>query len=400
MLRPVMDSLSMAVVKRATELEQMGEVLIIGEQLRLRLHEEKIIKDRRHHLRTYPNCFVAREVIDWLIERKEASDRTIAIELMQKMIDTNIIHHVCDEFKDFKDAKLFYRFRKDDGTFPLDQEVKVFMRGQRLYEKIMNSDNSLLQAREEDGVSYERTFVASQIIDWLIQEQEAKTRSEAEQLCRRLLEHAVIQHVLGKHHFVDGKLLYQFRLNFRRRRRVMELLIKRPQAVVESQDSPFCLRKQSDKSTSFLSVSPGSEVKAGAAIRRSSMSSSTSSGYFSSSPTLSNSPPVVLCNPKSVLKRPVTLDELLAPGAPYTRKTLTIVSDAVGWGFVVRGSKPCHIQAVDPSGPAASAGMKIRQFVVSVNGLNVLHCEFRAVSNLILTGPRTIVMEVMEEINP
>ncbi|KAG8537440.1 hypothetical protein GDO81_024522, partial [Engystomops pustulosus] len=77
-----------------------------------------------------------------------------------------------------------------------------------------------------------------------------------------------------------------------------------------------------------------------------------------------------------------------------------IVSDAVGWGFVVRGSKPCHIQAVDPSGPAASAGMKIRQFVVSVNGLNVLHCEFRAVSNLILTGPRTIVMEVMEEINP
>ncbi|KAG8570195.1 hypothetical protein GDO81_011141 [Engystomops pustulosus] len=180
-------------LKQDRSLDDIGEHRALGAS-RLRLHEEKIIKDRRHHLRTYPNCFVAREVIDWLIERKEASDRTIAIELMQKMIDTNIIHHVCDEFKDFKDAKLFYRFRKDDGTFPLDQEVKVFMRGQRLYEKIMNSDNSLLQAREEDGVSYERTFVASQIIDWLIQEQEAKTRSEAEQLCRRLLEHAVIQH--------------------------------------------------------------------------------------------------------------------------------------------------------------------------------------------------------------
>lgn len=37
-----------------------------------------------------------------------------------------------------------------------------------------------------------------------------------------------------------------------------------------------------------------------------------------------------------------------------------IVGDAVGWGFVVRGSKPCHIQAVDPSGPAAAAGMKVR----------------------------------------
>ena len=31
--------------------------------------------------------------------------------------------------------KLFYRFRKDDGTFPLDNEAKVFMRGQRIYEK-------------------------------------------------------------------------------------------------------------------------------------------------------------------------------------------------------------------------------------------------------------------------
>lgn len=394
-----MDLISLAVLKRATELEQMGEILIIGEQLRLRLHEEKVIKDRRHHLKTYPNCFVAREVIDWLIDRKEASERPIAIELMQKMIDNNIIHQVCDEFKDFKDAKLFYRFRKDDGTFPLDQEVKVFMRGQRLYEKIMNSDNSLLQAREEDGVAYERSFVASEFVDWLIREQEAKSRSEAEQLCRRLLEHAIIQHVSSKHHFVDSALLYQFRFNFRRRRRVMELLIKRPQAVVESQDSPFCLRKQShDKSTSFLSVSPGSEVKVVSAVRRSSMSSSSSSGYFSSSPT--NSQSAVLCNPKSVLKRPVTLDELLAPGAPYTRKTLTIVSDAVGWGFVVRGDKPCHVQAVDPSGPAAAAGVKICQFVVSVNGLNVLHCGFRAVSHLILTGPRTIVMEVMEEVNP
>lgn len=42
---------------------------------------------------------------------------------------------VCDEHTEFKDTKLFYRFRKDDGTFPLDSEAKVFMRGQRIYEK-------------------------------------------------------------------------------------------------------------------------------------------------------------------------------------------------------------------------------------------------------------------------
>lgn len=43
------------------------------------------------------------------------------------------------------------------------------------------------------------------------------------------------------------------------------------------------------------------------------------------------------------------------------------------------------------------AFVQVCQFVVSVNGLNVLSQDYRTVSNLILTGPRTIVMEVMEE---
>ncbi|XP_066873639.1 DEP domain-containing mTOR-interacting protein isoform X3 [Kogia breviceps] len=298
------------------ELERMAEVLVTGEQLRLRLHEEKVIKDRRHHLKTYPNCFVAKELIDWLIEHKEASDRETAIKLMQKLADRGIIHHVCDEHKEFKDVKLFYRFRKDDGTFPLDNEVKAFMRGQRLYEKLMSPETTLLQPREEEGVKYERTFMASEFLDWLVQEGEATTRREAEQLCHRLMEHSIIQHVSNKHPFVDSNLLYQFRMNFRRRRRLMELLNEKSPSSQETHDSPFCLRKQSHdnrKSTSFMSV----------------------------------------------LKRPVTSEELLTPGAPYARKTFTIVGDAVGWGFVVRGSKPCHIQAVDPSGPAAAAGMKV-----------------------------------------
>lgn len=60
---------------------------------RLRLHEGKVIKDRRHHLRTYPNCFVAKELIDWLIEHKEATDRDMAIKIMQKLLEQSIIHH-------------------------------------------------------------------------------------------------------------------------------------------------------------------------------------------------------------------------------------------------------------------------------------------------------------------
>uniref|UniRef100_A0A087XZT9 DEP domain containing MTOR-interacting protein n=1 Tax=Poecilia formosa TaxID=48698 RepID=A0A087XZT9_POEFO len=359
-------------------IERQSHFLCCSFVSRLRLHEGKVIKDRRHHLRTYPNCFVAKELIDWLIEHKEASDRDTAIKIMQKLLDQSIVHHVCDEHREFKDMKLLYRFRKDDGTFPLDSEAKVFMRGQRLYEKLMNTENNLIQTREEEGMAFERALVASEFIDWLLQEAEMPTREEAEQLGRRLLEHGIIQHVTNKHHFVDGPLLYQFRMNFRRRRRLIELLHERGRGIPESHDSPFCLRKQQSDggNTSFLSVSPTKEIKVAVGVRRS---------------------PPVLCNPKSVVKRQVSPEELLTPGGPFIKKTFTIVGDAVGWGFVVRGSKPCHIQAVDPGGPAAAVGMKVCQFVVSVNGLNVLCHDYRTVSNLILTGPRTIVMEVMEE---
>ncbi|KAM4579910.1 DEP domain-containing mTOR-interacting protein isoform 3-T3 [Odontesthes bonariensis] len=321
-----MDRIGTTMQKKAAELERLAEVLVTGEQLRLRLHEGKVIKDRRHHLRTYPNCFVAKELIDWLIEHKEASDRETAIKIMQKLLDQSIIHHVCDEHREFKNLKLLYRFRKDDGTFPLDSEAKVFMRGQRIYEKLMNTENNLIQTREEEGESFERTLVASEFVDWLMQEGEMPTREETERLGRRLLEHGIIQHVTNKHHFVDGPLLYQFRMNFRRRRRLLELLHERSRSIPESHDSPFCLRKQQSDggNTSFLSVSPTKEIKVVVGARRSSMSSSCgSSGYYSSSPTLSSSPPV-LCNPKSVLKRQVSPEELQSPGGPFVKKTFTV----------------------------------------------------------------------------
>lgn len=40
---------------------------------------------------------------------------------------------------------------------------------------------------------------------------------------------------------------------------------------------------------------------------------------------------------------------------------------------------------------------QVRQFVVSLNGVNVLDLDYRTVSHRVLTGPRAVVMEVMEE---
>ncbi|MED6260053.1 hypothetical protein ATANTOWER_031702 [Ataeniobius toweri] len=138
--------------RKAMARQHKTEVMIAGEQLRMRLHDGKLIKDRRHHLRTYPNCFVAQELIDWLVSHKEALDRATAVCLMQHLMDHDIVHHVCDKSPEFKDAKLLYRFRKDDGTFPFNTEVKIFMRGQQLYEKDQTNSSKRSILTLKDGL--------------------------------------------------------------------------------------------------------------------------------------------------------------------------------------------------------------------------------------------------------
>ncbi|NXQ35855.1 DPTOR protein, partial [Alaudala cheleensis] len=329
--------------------------------------EESILKVREENSVKYQRTFLGSEMIDWLIQEGEVENRQEAVELGRALLEHGIIQHVCDEHSDYKDAKLLYRFRKDDGTFPLSKDVKVFLRGQSLYEKLVSVEESILKVREENSVKYQRTFLGSEMIDWLIQEGEVENRQEAVELGRALLEHGIIQHVSNRHHFFDSDILYHFWINFRRRRRLTELLNENSsRSLSESPDSPFCLRKLNPEpgNTSFLSVQTNKEIKVVSAVRRSSITSlsGNSNAYFSAPPTLVF-PPVAECNPKSVLKRPVTNEELLSPGAPYVKKTLTIVGDAVGWGFVVRGGRPCHIQAVDPGGPAAAAGMKVLQLM-------------------------------------
>ncbi|KAH9509753.1 hypothetical protein Btru_044428 [Bulinus truncatus] len=87
--------------------------------------------------------------------------------------------------------------------------------------------------------------------------------------------------------------------------------------------------------------------------------------------------------PKSVLIRTATVQELESPSSPYVKKSFKIQCDEMGFGFVLRGSSPCYVQTVDPLGPAALAGMKVRQFVSAVNGQNVLRMDHRQVGQLI-----------------
>ncbi|KAM5135993.1 DEP domain-containing mTOR-interacting protein-like [Mantella aurantiaca] len=384
-----MELLSSSIQQKAENFQRKAEITLAGDQLRLRLYNAKLIRDRCKNTFTYPHSFVANEVLDWLMERNEAPDRETAMNIMQKFHECNLIHHVCDQYPVYKDAKLFYRFRSDDGTSIPTQQMKVMVRTRRIFETL-NEDSSIVQVREEDSKRYRRTFFSSQILDWMVKSGEVRSRADGVALCRSMLECGLVKHVSGLHHFSDSEMLYQFRVNFRRHRKLIEILAETP-PWQESPDSPFCLRKLGAElpQGSFACASDPIPVPR-PSVKRSGL------GVLNYTHHLAASKPMGL---PSVLKHPVTVEELLAPGAPYIRKTITVMGDDVGWGLVIRGTGPCHVQAVDPGGPAAIAGIKIRQFVRSVNGINCLNLPYQTIYKHIAAGPRKLIVEVLEPLD-
>lgn len=70
------------------------------------------IKERQFRLKAYPQCFVGKETVDWLVSYLKIS-RLEAVAIGQRLIDENWIHHVVDE-QPFQDDYYFYRFRWDE----------------------------------------------------------------------------------------------------------------------------------------------------------------------------------------------------------------------------------------------------------------------------------------------
>lgn len=70
-------------------------ILAVGEELRQLLHAEDppILKDRRHHLKSYGSCFVGMEMVDWLLKKGEVESRAEAVAMMQKLLENDVIHH-------------------------------------------------------------------------------------------------------------------------------------------------------------------------------------------------------------------------------------------------------------------------------------------------------------------
>ncbi|XP_010888842.2 rap guanine nucleotide exchange factor 3 isoform X2 [Esox lucius] len=79
-----------------------------------------LIRDRKHHLKTYRQCCSGKELVDWLMKLNECfQSRSQAVGMWQVLVDEGIIVHVKQEFNFHDKDTQLYRFM--DSEFGLNQ---------------------------------------------------------------------------------------------------------------------------------------------------------------------------------------------------------------------------------------------------------------------------------------
>jgi len=159
------------------------------------------VGERAWHGKSYRECFVASEAVDWLVGRFGLR-REAALRACTFLWRTGRIHHVVRESA-FEDDLLFFRFsgrrRELDRIDLLEAE-----------EAMRAPDGVPIGERVHLAKSYPHCFVGGEAVDWLM----ARYRlplGAAETVGDRLLGLGVFHHVLDEHGFSEGRYFYRFR---------------------------------------------------------------------------------------------------------------------------------------------------------------------------------------------
>ncbi|XP_030839118.1 DEP domain-containing mTOR-interacting protein [Strongylocentrotus purpuratus] len=388
-----------------------GNILIVGEKLRheLKTSGTSLIQDRRHRLRNYQRCFVGKAVVDWIVQHEGIKDRAKAVELMNILQKYNIIHHVCDDHL-FKDEMLFYRFRVDDNTFKDNRESRSIVHGTAIFHRVTSETSSspLLKPHTEFGHKYADSFYGAELVSWLLRVNTCTSREEATRLGKDLLEADIIRHVTMDHHFKDERLLYN--LNpVMTDLKLTDLTTLDQEASEEASGSGEAAMMASLTIPRDLQRKHSNSTSSDTSLEKASM---TGSKQDIGSPD-QNHNRLHLGGPSKDLDSPdtptapictrswgsFTPSELRHPESPFVKRQIKIVGDSVGFGLVIRGDGPTYVQTVDPEGPAAAAGLKVKEYLAVVNGIDVLEMNHNAVAKLILANPfeLSLVMMILKD---
>ncbi|XP_070988783.1 rap guanine nucleotide exchange factor 4-like [Oncorhynchus clarkii lewisi] len=97
-----------------------------------------MIRDRKYHLKTYRQCCVGTELVDWLVQQSTCvHNRSHAVGMWQVLLEEGVLNHV-DQELGFQDKYLFYRFLDDkEEHTPLPSEEEKRESEEELPETIL-----------------------------------------------------------------------------------------------------------------------------------------------------------------------------------------------------------------------------------------------------------------------
>ena len=159
-----------------------------------------IVRDRKFRLKIYENCFTGTECIDFLVEYLQLERRKDAVKIAQHMNNTlHFCEHVTQDHK-IKDENLFYRFTNFACAtqFTLVEVMRAFQRG-------VPTEDRTYRLR-----TYQKVFVGSEAVDWMIKYKFAPSRAAAVELGNKLAKQfELFTHVTNEHELKDDYIFYR-----------------------------------------------------------------------------------------------------------------------------------------------------------------------------------------------
>jgi hypothetical protein len=161
------------------------------------------IRDRAQRLTTYPDCFVGKELCDWLLAQPALAitDRAQAVSLGVALMYRGVIEHVTREHP-FEDRPLFYQFcddarrreaalRKDNGA---DEDANQLSSQVAHLVKRMREPLTGITIKDRRSLlrTYKCAFIGSELVSWLLfQRLGLRSRMEAVQLLALMMGRGV-----------------------------------------------------------------------------------------------------------------------------------------------------------------------------------------------------------------
>jgi sensor c-di-GMP phosphodiesterase-like protein len=166
------------------------------------------VRDRRWRLRLYPQCFVGREAVDWIVQR-EGVTRAKAVRIGRRLVALGLMAHVAAEH-DFEDADLFYVFtdatgelaqQQNDLQREVEQSLRALARGDAV--------SGLHLGTHVRGVAVHcKCFTGAEMAGWL-GKRWGLTTEQATAVGTQLMRQGVLRHVFDDRPFAVGSDLYR-----------------------------------------------------------------------------------------------------------------------------------------------------------------------------------------------